>query len=104
MNIGKAITSAFNALKFGNEFVNVERAKRVQVMGSLVIALVGLGAAFGFDLAVTDEQIMGFSGVLVAILNIFMTVGSTKKIGMQKQKILTEQKKDDEGDHPFNVT
>ena len=83
------LKSVFAVLMKGNEFTNAGAWKNVQVLGSFVIALFGLAASFGYDFGLTEEQIYGGVGFVLAVFNGYLTIATTKKIGFGKSETST---------------
>ena len=83
------IKSVFAVLMKGNELTNAGSWKNVQVLGSFVIALFGLAASFGYDFGLTEEQIYGGVGFVLAVFNGYLTIATTKKIGFGKSETST---------------
>lgn len=83
------IKSVFTVLTKGNELTHAGAWKNVQVLGSFVIALFGLAASFGYDFGLTEEQIYGGVGFVLAVFNGYLTIATTKKIGFGKGETST---------------
>ena len=83
------IKNLFVVLTKGNELTHAGAWKNVQVLGSFVIALFGLAASFGYDFGLTEEQIYGGVGFVLAVFNGYLTIATTKKIGFGKSETST---------------
>lgn len=77
----KHILALLSVLKAGNEFSNVTIWKSAQFWVSVITALFGILSSLGLAIDVTDESINGFVIVIAALLNAFVTVGSSKRAG-----------------------
>ena len=83
------IKNLFAVLTKGNELTHAGAWKNVQVLGSFVISLFGLAASFGYDFGLTEEQIYGGVGFVLAVFNGYLTIATTKKIGFGKGETST---------------
>ncbi len=84
MNIFDLIKHGFRALESGKTLRNVEAWKNVQVVGSLLAALLGIAASFGYNFGLTDQQVYGLAAGIAAIVNGYLTIATTDKIGIGK--------------------
>jgi hypothetical protein len=78
----KRVKAAFSVLLVGHQLSKPGAWKSGQLWGSLLIALIGLAEAFGFLIQVSDDAALGFSMTTVGLINAFVTVATTKKIGV----------------------
>lgn len=91
INKVKALFSLPDVLKQGKMIANPEAWKRGQVTGGIVAGLIGslIGFAkiFGYELPLSDDQILSIGSGIVAIMGLFytpiVTVATTDKIGIQ---------------------
>ncbi len=79
----KSILTLLSVLKAGNEFSNSAAWKSVQFWVSIITSLFGAIGVFGYTLSFTDEEVTGFVVVIAGLLNAFITVGSSSKIGVK---------------------
>lgn len=87
----KAVFSIPDVLKQGKMVSNPESWKRGQVTGGVIAgllgAVIGLAKVFGYDLPLSDDQILSIGSGIVAIGGLFytpiVTVATTEKIGLQ---------------------
>jgi hypothetical protein len=88
----KAFYSLFCA---GQAVANPAAWKKGQMTGSLLAsflaAAVALAKGFGYDLHLTDEQLLQVGGTIVTVYGMFnagVTVASTDKIGLPRQPVV----------------
>lgn len=82
-----------SVLRKGKAVANPAAWKAGQVTGSVVAGLLGsivvLAKAFGYELPLTDDQILAIGSSIVAIVGLFispaLTVATTEKIGLPSQ-------------------
>lgn len=79
----KSILALLSVLKEGNEFSNSAAWKSVQFWVSVITSLFGVLGVLGYTLNFTDEEVTGFVVVIAGLLNAFITVGSSSKIGIK---------------------
>jgi len=84
----KKIKAAFSVLLVGREIARPGAWKNGQLWGSLLIALIGLAEAFGFLIQVSDDAAIGFAMTVIGLINAFVTVATTKKIGVSAREEL----------------
>lgn len=85
------LIAAFQVYKKGNMVANPTAWKNGQVTGSILAgllgALVALAKTFGYDLPVTDDQLVTIGAGVVAVIGLFInptaTVVSSDKVGVQ---------------------
>jgi len=78
----KKLRAAFGVLLVGRQLAKPEAWKNSQLWGSLLIALFGLAEAFGVFIQVSDDAAVGFAMTVAGLINAFLTVSTTKKIGL----------------------
>jgi hypothetical protein len=84
----KRVKAAFSVLLVGHQLSRPGAWKSGQLWGSLLIALIGLAEAFGFLIQVSDDAAIGFAMTVVGLINAFVTVATTKKIGVSAHEEL----------------
>jgi hypothetical protein len=84
------LIALFSVFRKGQEVANPEAWKKGQITGSviagLLAALVALAKAFGYELPLSDADILSIGTSIVVIVGLFVnpaiTIASTKKIGV----------------------
>ncbi len=76
------VLHGFDALKAGKSLNNVAAWKNVQVVGSLLAALLGIAASLGYNFGLTDQQIYGLAAGIAALVNGYLTLATSKKVGI----------------------
>lgn len=70
-----------NVLKLGNEVADPDKWMKRQAdankLGLLVLAIVGLSKAFGYEFPIDEEMALVLGGAIVSIFNIVLTVISS---------------------------
>ena len=87
----RALISLPDVLKQGKMVANPESWKRGQVTGGIVAGLLGsiiaIAKTFGYELPLSDDQLLSIGSAVVAICGLFytpiVTVATTDKIGIQ---------------------
>ena len=79
----RRIKAVLAVLQAGQALKNPARWKEAQAWGSLLIALLALAEAFGFGFGVSEDATEAIALALAALANGYVTVGTTKKIGIQ---------------------
>ena len=90
MNKVTAIFSLPDILKKGKQVANPEAWKNGQITVSILVGFLGtlltLAKVFGYDLPVTDEQLLSICSGIMAMFGVFYnpiaTVASSNKIGL----------------------
>jgi hypothetical protein len=85
------LLAAFQVYKKGNVVANPTAWKNGQITGSILAglfgALIALAKTFGYDLPLSDDQLLTIGGAVVAIAGLFLnptaTVVSSDKVGVQ---------------------
>jgi NO-binding membrane sensor protein with MHYT domain len=86
----KALFSIPDVLKQGKMVANPESWKKGQVTGGVVAGLLGsliaISKVFGYELPLSDDQLLSIGSGVVAICGLFytpiVTVATTEKIGI----------------------
>jgi len=87
--MGKLL-ALFNVFRKGEAVANPTAWKNGQVTGSIVAgllgALVALAKVFGYDLPLSDDQLVTIGGAVVAVAGLFFnpaaTLGSSTTVGL----------------------
>ena len=82
----RVISSIFELFRAGQAVSNPSAWKNSQLVGNLLIAIVALVAAFGFDLGLSDAEIAGGAVFITAVINGVFVVITSKKVGLPAQK------------------
>ena len=93
------LLAAFQVYRKGQSVSNPESWKNGQITGSILAgllgALVALAKAYGYELPVTDDQLVTIGAGIVAVVGLFLnptaTVVSSDKVGLQPSSEATEQ-------------
>lgn len=91
--------AAFKVYKKGQSVSNPESWKNGQITGSILAgflgALVALAKAYGYELPVSDEQLVTIGAGIVAVVGLFLnptaTVVSSDKVGVSTSDQATKQ-------------
>jgi len=83
----RIIRAAFDVFRAGQSVSNPAAWKNAQLVGTLLTALVALVAAFGFDLGLSDEEIVGGAVFIAALANGILVIVTSKKVGLPAKKI-----------------
>lgn len=78
----KIAQQALEVLKKGQELRSAAAWKNVQVIASALAALLVLLRLFGVDLGISDEEIAAIAGGIVAVVNIYFTLATSRKVGI----------------------
>lgn len=76
-----------SALKVGHELSQPGAWKKKQVWINLLTGLVALAFSFGIEIPLVDSEIVLLSGAIVAVLNVILTMATTKKIGLPSHEL-----------------
>ena len=71
-----------SALKVGHKLSRPGAWKSAQVWTNLLTGLVALAFSFGIEIPLMESEIVLLSGAIVAVLNVVLTMATTKKIGL----------------------
>ena len=80
------ITAIFGVFRAGREVANPAAWKNAQLVCNLLVALVALAAAFGFDLGLSDAEIAGGAAFITAVVNGILVVATSEKVGLPDGK------------------
>lgn len=83
----KWLRSLFSVLLVGHELSKPGAWKNAQLWASLLIALFGVAEAFGFIINVSEDATLGFAVTVLGLVNAFVTVATTKKIGLPTREL-----------------
>ena len=94
------LLALFNVFRKGECCVHPEAWKNGQITGSvlagLLAAIVAASKAFGFDLPISDEQLVTIGGAIVAIVGLFInpaiTTATSSKVGLPASSEVISQK------------
>lgn len=78
MNILSALRPAWEVLQAGKQLKHAAAWKNVQLVALVITSLASLATAFGIDLGLTQEQILGTAGTIAAIAAYFVPATSAK--------------------------
>lgn len=78
MSIFSVIKPAWEVLQAGKELKHAAAWKNVQLVALVLTSLASLATAFGVDLGLTQEQILGTAGTIAAIAAYFVPATSAK--------------------------
>jgi hypothetical protein len=81
----KKLRAAFSVLLVGRELSKPGAWKSAQLWASLLVALFGLMEAFDIFVSVSDDAVTGFVMTVAGLINAFLTVSTTKKIGLPSE-------------------
>lgn len=76
-----------SALKVGHELSRPGAWKSAQVWTNLLTGLVALAFSFGIEIPLVESEIVLLSGAIVAVLNVILTMATTKKIGLPSHEL-----------------
>ena len=84
------LIALFNVFRKGECCVHAATWKNGQITGSIIAgllaAIVALAKTFGYELPVTDEQLLTIGGAIVAIVGLFInpaiTTATSSKVGL----------------------
>ena len=82
MNWLKLIAPALQVLRQGQELRNPAAWKNAQIIANVLSAVVGLLGAAGYPFGISDADVMGIAGGIVAAINIYTTIATSKKVGL----------------------
>ena len=86
MNWGKAIKAIpalLQVFQKGKEVANPGAWKNVQVVASLIAAILSLFAAFGYDFGIGQSDILLIAGGVVGVGGAIITVITSQKVGFR---------------------
>lgn len=82
----RIIKAAFEVFRAGQSVNNPAAWKNAQLICNLLVALVALAAAFGFDLGLSDAEIAGGAAFIAAVVNGILVVATSEKVGLPDGK------------------
>lgn len=82
----RIIRAAFDVFLAGQSVNNPAAWKNAQLVCNLLVALVALAAAFGFDLGLSDAEIAGGAAFIAAVANGILVVATSEKVGLPDGK------------------
>jgi len=82
----RIIRAAFDVFLAGQSVNNPAAWKNAQLVCNLLVALVALAAAFGFDLGLSDAEIAGGAAFIAAVVNGILVVATSEKVGLPDGK------------------
>lgn len=85
IDIFKFIPAAFNAIQKGKRLNNVVAWKNVQLIANALAAVVVLLKLFGIDFGFSESDIDVISGAIVVIVNAYLTLATTNKVGIPQK-------------------
>lgn len=85
IDIFKFIPAAFDALQKGKRLSNVVAWKNVQLITNALAAVVVLLRALGIDLGFSESDVGAISGAIVIIVNAYLTLATTNKVGIPQK-------------------
>ena len=85
IDIFKFIPAVFDALRKGKRLNNVVAWKNVQLITNALAAVVVLLKALGIDLGLSESNIDVISGAIVIIVNAYLTLATTNKVGIPQK-------------------
>ena len=86
----KAIPALLQAFQKGKEVANPGAWKNVQVVASLIAAILSLFAAFGYDFGIGQSDILLIAGGVVGVGGAIITVITSQKVGFRQKAPTTE--------------
>ena len=88
------LKSLYDLFRKGQELANAESWKRHQikanVLGGFILALVALIKVFGYELPVDENTAMSVAGGIIAIVNVVLTITTSKKVGLPAKPDVSE--------------
>ena len=82
----RIIRAAFDVFLAGQSVNNPAAWKNAQLVCNLLVALVALAAAFGFDLGLSDAEIASGAAFIAAVVNGILVVATSEKVGLPDGK------------------
>ena len=82
----RIIRAAFDVFLAGQSVNNPAAWKNAQLVCNLLVALVALAAALGFDLGLSDAEIAGGAAFIAAVVNGILVVATSEKVGLPEGK------------------
>lgn len=87
----KTLQSLLQALQAGHELSRPAAWKNVQLVASLLTALLGVLWSLGFKVQLMPDDIFAIAGVIVALINAYLVIATSKKVGIPSEKVVREE-------------
>lgn len=88
------LKSLYDLFRKGQELANAENWKKHQikanVLGGFILAVVALIKVFGYELPVDENTAMSVAGGIIAIVNVILTITTSKKVGLPAKPDVSE--------------
>ena len=88
------LKSLYDLFRKGQELANAESWKNHQikanVLGGFILAIVALIKVFGYELPVDENTAMSVAGGIIAIVNVILTITTSKKVGLPAKSDVSE--------------
>lgn len=78
----KALQSLLQVLQVGHELARPGAWKNVQLVASLLTALLGILWALGYQIQLLPDDVFAIAGAIVAIINAYLVVATSTKVGL----------------------
>lgn len=78
----KVFQSLLQALRVGHELARPGAWKNVQLVASLLTALLGILWALGYRIQLMPDDVFSIAGAIVALINAYFVVATSTKIGL----------------------
>lgn len=78
----KALQSLLQALQVGHELARPGAWKNVQLVASLLTALLGILWALGYQIQLMPDDVFAIAGAIVAIINAYLVIATSTKVGL----------------------
>jgi hypothetical protein len=82
MNIDLIMTEFLKALQYGQELTKAVAWKNGQALSSLIVAFLALLTSLGFNLNISDSNVVVFAGGIAALVNAYLVIATTKRSGL----------------------
>jgi hypothetical protein len=97
----------FSVLRKGRQVANPAAWKAGQITGSVLAGLLGaivaLAKVFGYELPLTDEQLLAIGSAIVAIVGLFIspaiTTATSEKVGLRAKDEVSAKTQHSVGGH-----
>ena len=84
------LSSFWDLFQAGKEVADAEKWKQHQITATMLaavfMALVNILKVFGYDLPITNDMAMEIAGGFIAVVNIILTVITSKRVGFTSTK------------------
>lgn len=78
----KALQSLLQVLQVGHELARPGAWKNVQLVASLLTAILGILWALGYQIQLLPDDVFAIAGAIVALINAYLVVATSKKVGL----------------------